>query len=169
MLDFMVIALPRSATAWTANFLTTERSMCWHEPLISHDLADLDEMKMSGRFGIADTQLCLLGAEELNRHKARKLIIHREFEPVAASLTKLNLPLAHGVADALAQAAERLYDIEGWHLPYDGLFKAHTFQPAFEWLTNMQFDKARHAMLKDMNVQNTAAIKAVQELVEGLL
>ena len=168
MLDFMIVALPRSGTAWTANFLTTERSLCWHEPLSEHDLADLDQMKMSGLFGIADTQLSLFEPEELNAHPAKKLIIHRDFAQIASSLNALSLAPFDDALKHLQSCDERMYDIEGWHIPYPALFNADAFKPGYEWLTNMQFDRARHAVLKSLNVQNKVMIQKVQQAVEAL-
>ena len=168
MLDFRVIALPRSGTAWTANFLTTERSLCWHEPLMEHDLADLDQMKMTGLFGIADTQLALYSPSELNAHPARKLIIHRDFQPIARSLDALKLPIFGTAMDYLEACGEGMYEIEGWHIPYPALFNADAFKPAYQWLTNMQFDRARHAVLKQMNVQNKVTLQKIR-LAQGAL
>lgn len=168
MLDFMIVALPRSGTAWTANFLTTERSLCWHEPLSEHDLADLDQMKMTGLFGIADTQLSLMNPQELNAHPARKLIIHREFTTIARSLYALKLPMLGTAMDYLEACGEGMYEIEGWHIPYPAIFEADSFKPAYEWLTSMQFDRARHAVLKQMNVQNKVMIEKVRKVMGEL-
>ena len=168
MLDFMIVALPRSGTAWAANFMTTERSLCWHEPLADHDLADLDKMKMTGLFGIADTQLSLFDPSELNAHPARKLIIHRDFGEIARSLNALSLAPFDDALKHLKSCDERMYEVEGWHMPYPALFEADSFKPAFQWLTNMQFDRARHAVLKSLNVQNRVMIQRVQQLVEAL-
>ena len=78
MLDFMVVGLPRSGTAWLANWFTTERAMCWHEPLWTRSLDELDAMKGAGMFGIADTQLLLMDVDQLNgRFTYRRFQCHR--------------------------------------------------------------------------------------------
>ena len=55
MIDFMVLALPRSGTAWVANLLTTDTSLCIHEAFMDHSIDDLDNRPHDGLLGIAET------------------------------------------------------------------------------------------------------------------
>lgn len=153
MIDFMIVGLPRSGTAWLANWFTTERSICWHEPLWQRSLAELDDMKGAGLFGIADTMLLLMSADELNRHPAKKLIVHRELGDVNFSLSKLGLPSMQD------EHKWRLDEIGGYHITFQDLFNVERFRPAAEWLLPIPFDTARYSLLKNLNIQNAQAIK----------
>lgn len=162
MIDFMVVALPRSGTAWLANWLTTERSICWHEPLWTRPLDELDAMRGAGLFGIADTQLLLMDADEINAHPAKKLIVHRELDAVNESLVKARLP---GVMRD--EHKWRLDEIGGYHITFNDLWNVERFRPAVEWLLPVPFDTARYAVLKDLNVQNQKAINEAREWIGG--
>ncbi len=153
MIDFMIVGLPRSGTAWLANWFTTERSICWHEPLWQRSLAELDAMKGAGLFGIADTQLTLMDADELNRHPAKKMIVHRELGDVNFSLAKLGLPAMQD------EHKWKLDEIGGYHITFHDLFHVERFRPAAEWLLPVAFDTARYSLLKNLNIQNAQAIK----------
>jgi len=64
---FFVFGLPRSRTAWMANLLTYESSVCLHEALIEcPTLEDLEsKMSLSGGIisGISDTLACFIGEQ----------------------------------------------------------------------------------------------------------
>ena len=159
MIDFMIVGLPRSGTAWLANWFTTERSICWHEPLWQRSLAELDAMKGAVLFGIADTQLTLMSADELNRHPAKKLIVHRELGDVNFSLAKLGLPSMQD------EHKWKLDEIGGYHITFHDLFNVERFRPAAEWLLPVPFDAARYSLLKTLNIQNAQAIKEAKEAI----
>ena len=157
----MVIGLPRSGTAWMANWLTTERSICWHEPLWDHTLEELDALPMSGLFGIADTQL-MLDPDRVNAHPAKKLIVHRELRDVNLSLARAGLPEA--MRD---EHRWHLDEIGGFHITFKDLWNVERFRPAMEWLTPLPFDAARYATLRGLNVQNTKALAEVRAILEA--
>lgn len=159
MLDFMVVGLPRSGTAWLANWFTTERSVCWHEPLWTRTLEDLDSSTGAGLFGIADTQLLFTDVDQLNRHPAKKLIVHREIGAVNFSLGKIGLP---SMKD---EHKWRLDEIGGYHITFKDLWSVERFRPAAEWLLPVPFDAARYAVLRDLNIQNDIAIREAKEAI----
>lgn len=161
MIDFMVIGLPRSGTAWLANWFTTERSLCWHESLMKYRLDELDAMPHAGYFGIAETALCLASPAGLNEHKAKKLIVHRPLNEVNESLSYLDLPAMDWVG------ADNLNQIAGFHIDFKDLFNAEKFRAAHESIMPTSFDGARFAFLRDMNIQNQAAIEGCQKVFNG--
>lgn len=158
MIDFMVVGLPRSGTAWLANWFTTSKSLCLHEPLLKFDLPALDARKDQQFFGISDTCLHLLDIDTLNRHPARKLIVHRRLREINDSLSKLGLPLMKD------EHKWRLDEIGGWHIFFDELFDVKCFRPAHKWLVPVEFNQERYDMLCGMNVQNDAVIDQVQRI-----
>lgn len=160
MLDFMIVALPRSGTAWLANWFTTERSMCWHEALWKHEMEDLDAMRPSGLFGIADTCLILGDVDLINKHPARKLIVHRDLDEVNHSLRMADLP-----GTMRDEHKWKLDEIGGHHIKFEDLWNATEFRRAAEWLLPIPFDGARFTALRDLNIQNTKAVAEARELL----
>jgi hypothetical protein len=69
MLDFIVLGLPRSATTWLANWLTTDRSLCLHDPFAK----TLPEQWDAGgkRLGISCTGAYLMPAAARVQPRAR--------------------------------------------------------------------------------------------------
>lgn len=85
MIDFMVIGLPRSGTAWAANWLTTDTTFCLHDPLAKYHHTELDGLVSDKRLGVACTGLWTQ-PEWLNAHPAKKVILHRPLEEINRSL-----------------------------------------------------------------------------------
>jgi len=147
----MVIGLPRSATTWAANWLTTAETFCAHDPLWETHYEDLDEIistRAANRTpGIACTGLWRW-VGWLNSHPARKLILHRDIAAVRASLRARGLP----VPDRSASAA--LDSIDGQHVPFDHLFDTDRAETLWSFLTDgLPFDGDRHRELAQMNIQ----------------
>ncbi len=99
MINFMVLGGPRSGTTWLANLLTTDTTLCLHDPLLEHQAHVLDAMYIPGlRIGIADTSALLYG-DWLAQHRAKKVVLWRAPEEFNVSLRALGLaevePSAH--------------------------------------------------------------------------
>jgi hypothetical protein len=151
MIEFMLLAAPRSGTTWAANWLTTNKTLCLHDPLWTHHYSDLDKIESTKYLGLSCTGLWMW-PEWVNAHPARKIILHRPLEEINASLSEL------GLAPMPADTEERLNKIEGFHLPYTDLFTDP--RDIYEYLLGLPFDEERHASLKLMNIQpNFSAIK----------
>lgn len=151
MLDFMIISLPRSASTWAANWMTTERAFCRHDPLwmTSPDQLDREIVALAGPrlAGIACTGLWRW-PEWINRHLARKLILHRDSAQIRASLDRLGLPRLP------IAAARQLSQIEGTHVDWLELFDPARAAAIWEFLTAgaIAFDQARHRELCAMRI-----------------
>lgn len=141
----MVIAGPRSGTAWAANWLTTEKTLCWHDPLFTVALDALDSVQDDARpLGIADTGIWNF-LDYLRGHPARKVVLHRKTSEINDSLRAAGLPaMAPGFEQSLAC-------IEGLHVPWRHLFDAPDV--IHEYLFGTEPDWRRHALLKTLNVQ----------------
>jgi len=144
MIDFMVLAAPRSGTTWAANWLTTEHTICLHDPLYIRAPEDLDAIHSDRPLGIACTGLVYF-PEWVNRHPARKVILRREPAAVNGSLKSI------GVSPCETLVFENLQKIEGRHVPYTDLFTNP--KELYEFLTQRPFDAARHQCLRDMHIQ----------------
>lgn len=161
----MVLSAPRSASTWAANWLTTEETLCLHDPLWGRHYSELDSILSQRRLGLADTGLAKF-PDFLAAHPARKLVLHRDLGDCSASLVELGFgQLKHweGVLDR----------IEGWHVPWTDLFDPDKAKPIYEHLLEMEFDAERHALLRDMHVQprfaNINATDAMRKNAKRLL
>lgn len=148
----MVLGGPRSATTWTANWLTTDNTFCFHDPLLEYTKRNLDLITIPGKeLGIACTST-LLFPEWFLKHPARKLILYRDPEEVNKGLDALGLPKldvkAHNDRVATAINAGVLI----WH--WDSVFDKLNARKIWEYLIpHLPFDEYRHDLLAGMNVQ----------------
>lgn len=150
MLEFMVLAAPRSGTTWAANWLTTETLLCLHDPVLEHHPEDLDrfQVKRGTQLGVSCSALALL-PDFVNAHPARKVVLHRPFEEINLSLLSIGLtPLdAKRWDDSLTR-------IKGWHLHWDAMFDTARAAEIYEHLTKrVDFSVQRHSELVKMYVE----------------
>lgn len=147
MIEFMVLAMPRSGTGWCANWLTTDRTLCLHDPLWKHHYSELDNVRSPGRrLGVSCTGLAMF-PDFLASHRARKVILHRPIAEVNESGRALGL-------DPIPTHWDSLLDsITGFHASWTDVFKPETARPIYEFLLQRSFDEQRHAMLTGLNVQ----------------
>ena len=101
MIDFMVVALPRSATAWVANWLNTDSVFCLHDPLYPLHYLDWDSdtsifPKKNCETGYTHTGVACTGIwrwpEFLDSHPAKKVFIDRDLRDINYSLDRLGMP-----------------------------------------------------------------------------
>jgi hypothetical protein len=142
----MVLSAPRSASTWVANWLTTERTLCLHDPILEHTPELMDDLSCDRMLGISCTGLALLPAF-VNAHPARKVIVHRSLVEVNRSLETLGLTrLGMPWVDAL----DRLH---GLHVMHHELFDPGIAGGVYERLTGLTFDVSRHKLLTGMHVE----------------
>ncbi len=152
MINFMVLGGPRSATTWAANWLTTDSTFCFHDPLLEYTKRSLDVITIPGKeLGIACTST-LLFPEWFLKHPARKIILYRDPAEVNRGLEALGLP----VLDVPAHNARVKTAIEAgitvWH--WEAVFdKAYAPKIWAHLLPHIPFDAYRHDLLAGMNVQ----------------
>lgn len=142
----MVLSAPRSASTWVANWLTTEKSLCLHDPILEHKPEDLDAITSDRVLGLSCTGLALL-PEFVNAHPARKVIVHRPLETVNRSLVSI------GLAGVGANWVGALYKIGGMHVAYEDLFNPLRARTIHKYLMQTPFDGRRHAQLCAMHVE----------------
>lgn len=151
-LDFMVISMPRSGSAWLSNWLTTETSLCIHEPLHEHYPLDWDvgiAPTYSGLRGVACTGIWMY-PEFLKNHPARKVIVHRPKEEINKSLRAL------GVLETLEVKTESmLWAPEGMHVTFSEILKdSKVAKKVYEFLLEgKEFEQNRFNQLVKLNVQ----------------
>jgi len=142
----MVLSAPRSASTWVANWLTTDKTLCLHDPILEHKPEELDFLACDRMLGVSCTGLALL-PDFVNAHPAKKVVLHRDMSEVDESLCSIGLtPLGISWRHALK-------NISGLHCYYDDVFDPIRAKPMYEYVTGLPFDAARHAQLIDMHVE----------------
>lgn len=144
MIEFMVIAAPRSGTTWAANWLCTDTTHCIHDPVNKWNYSELDSLTSQKTLGVACTGLFLF-PDWLNAHPARKVILHRPFDEIVTDLDNI------GLHSPTAEQVANLDRIDGYHCEWTELFTEP--KPLYEWLLQRPFDAERHLELRQMHVQ----------------
>lgn len=145
MIRFMVIAAPRSGTTWAANWLTTDRTLCYHDPLYRWHYSELDAIESAKRLGVSCTGLACF-PDWVNAHPARKVILHRPENEVRQELVELGLPW---MPDGFYRA--QLDKIKGQHHQWTDIFERP--REIYEYLLELPFDEERHAILREISMQ----------------
>ena len=145
MIEFMVIAGPRSSTTWCANFLTTDTTFCHHGLSAKLHHSEWDALDSNKILGVSDTVVSRFH-KWLNKHPARKVILHRDGKEICESVGCSEIPESTWCLDK----------VEGMHVHYMDVFDNP--KPIFEFLLQREFDKERHDMLKQFQI-NTMAHK----------
>lgn len=144
MLSFMVLAAPRSGTTWCANWLTTDATLCLHDPLWTHQYTELDAIESPKMLGISCTGTALF-PDWVNSHPARKIILRRDLKEVDDSLERIGLTPCSKQWDGVLER------IMGVHVEWTDIFDRP--KEIYEYLLDREFDPERHAQLVEMNVQ----------------
>jgi hypothetical protein len=151
MISFMVLSAPRSASAWVSNWLTTDTTLCIHEPLARWKPDELDQIESEKTLGVACTVLALQ-PDFVNAHPARKVILHRPLAEVRSAMKALRI---EGDYDPKA-----LNRIEGLHCDWREVFLAP--EAIYNYLLEKPFDAERHRELLNLNIQNQQLIRGLQ-------
>lgn len=142
---FMVLGAPRSGTAWCSNWLTTETSLCLHDPLFHHSLDEWDGIPCNRRLGVACTGVAMFSGF-LKNHPARKVVLHRDLDEVNLSLYQMGLPVLD-----VSVWTRALNAVDGLHVDWRNLWESP--RAIWEQLMDAPFDLARHRLLTRLNVQ----------------
>jgi|SRR5882762_6901529 len=142
----MVLSAPRSASTWVANWLTTEQTLCLHDPVLTHAPEAFDAIPCDRVLGLACTGLALL-TDFVNNHQAKKLIVHRDLGTVNHSLETI------GLSRLGPRWEQCLREVRGMHVHYNDLFQPAPARSIYEHLTGLLFDEPRHRNLCDMYVE----------------
>ncbi len=142
MLDFAVIGLPRSGTTWAANWLTTDRSLCLHDPLANHTLDELASFRIPGKLcGIACTALWR-APEWVAKNVKRVLLIDRDPDDLNESLRAI------GLFEMPDQDIQMFMDMPGQRADMAQLFDQKFAEDIWHTLVpSLEFDAQRHELL----------------------
>jgi hypothetical protein len=141
--DFIVLGLPRSGTTWLANWLTTDRSFCLHDPF-----NQLPERwpRDSRRFGISCTGAYLL-PKWLDLQHCPVAIIERDPKACDHSLERIGL----GDTSPLVTA---LRNTEGRRWRFDDIWNEEKARELWAFLLpDAPFDALRYRLLREMRIE----------------
>lgn len=144
-LDFIVLGLPRSATTWIANWLTTDRTLCLHDPFA---MGEPETWPVDyRRRGICCTTAYVLPGW-LNAYHCPIAVIERDPATCDASLAKLGLPGTTSFRDRFETA-------RGARFEFDALWNEGAARALWEYLlpSSIPFDALRWRLLKDMHIE----------------
>jgi len=149
MISFMVLGGPRSGTTWLANLLTTDTTLCMHDPLLEYTVPHLDTLEIPNmRIGIADTS-ALLYPDWVASHRSKKVLIWRDPEQFNTSLRALRLPEVKAIDHARRiNAVPKSVPV----VVFDSLFNWRVVRDLCAHL-DVPFNRWRFEELKKMNVQ----------------
>ena len=168
MISFIVLGGPRSATTWAANWLTTDETLCLHDPLLEYSLVNLGQLYFPGkRLGISCTSM-LLWPEWIRAQRCPKIILFRNIHEINNSLRALGL-------DELgpAQHYGRLDAVRGIPtFPYEALFAPKLAQKIASIL-GTPWDASRHDLLRQMRIEPAwnhlnVGKEAAQQLIQRI-
>ncbi len=155
-MSFAVVGHPRSGTTWASNWLTTGATLCLHDPLLTHSVDQLRELRLPRPWGISCTVLMFL-PDELATLTRRIVVLQRPLAECNASLRRVGLdtllPDAAQSAD-LSPARLRPGRFDALEIDHQGLFAAAVAERAWRHLLpGVAFDALRHAELCRYDIQ----------------
>lgn len=144
MIDFLVMGLPRSSTTWIANWLTTDTTLCLHDPfayaLPEHWPRD------SRRFGISCTGAYLF-PKWMATLDCPIAVIERDSSICDESLSRMGWGDTSGLLGDFAAAP-------GKRFKWSDLWDEEKAKNLWHFLLpNTPFDSIRYTMLRSIQVQ----------------
>lgn len=159
MNPYFICSLPRSRTAWLANFLTFGASFCFHEPFNEYAIEELPKLFVSmnrEHVGISDSlSTYFMDTLLATFPQAKLVVIRRPFEEVDKRLRELGVPCT----DLLRQWEEALNEIVAKYDPL--VVNYHRFDPEAIWyflMPDVPLNRPRLQMLENFNVTVPMAI-----------
>lgn len=167
MIDFAIIAMPRSGTSWAANWLTGHRHICLHDPLPDYTLDDLLQWAYRNpkETGISCTAIWA-HPEWVSANIRRWIVIDRPQHEIQASLAEM------GLAPMPQDAFDQFRAMPGRRYQFEDLFKPETAaEIQHHLLPHVPFDLDRHRELCKLEINPRFQAlhpnpKAVHEWIE---
>lgn len=175
MLDFILVSLPRSGSTWASNWLTTNETLCIHDPLYHMHYEDWDRwaaavksLKRYKKVGVACTGIWR-SPDFLLNHPANKVILHRLLHDVNQSMEAIGLP-------QITKEEHKVF-MDVWYASANRHGFRELFHPTSarqiwnQLMPNSSHWNAReHRLLTQMNIQpQFSRIHPNKEATRGLL
>jgi len=158
--QYFIVALPRSGTAWLANFLTWGNSFCFHEALYGcESLERLDEIfvETGAKYaGGAETAVAsLLPAVYARFPNAKYIFVLRDIEDIFASLNRLQIPheQVQNMVLPFWWGIDNVHNALTVH--FKSLFLSTTMRDIWEYIgIDQPFPFKRFELLRNMHVED---------------
>ena len=147
MSNFFILGLPRSRTAWLANFLTFDGNFCYHEGLDGCYTIEEYKDKLGKNKGDSNTGLMMIDFE--NTFPNSKVIIIDSTVTNAVKFTK-NV-YGTDIKELMLKAKERLDSMKGLHIRIEDI--NDSLKKIWEYVSTKPFNKERADMLVKLNIQ----------------
>lgn len=152
-LAFIVFALPRTKSYWLSRFLSYKGLVCEHDYLDRN----FDNPWMIGT--VETGQVPFWRDIKVEHPLAKTVTVRRDFDQIADSLEKLDLPVSRSDMLILMEYltvcmdnVERLYP-DTLAITYDDLQTEEGCKKVFEYIMEIPFDREWWLSLKDQNLQ----------------
>lgn len=159
MSNFFITGLPRSRTAWLANFFSTGDVFCWHEAMADiKSKAQYWERLSTERYthvGNADCTLYLGGMLP----KCPLVIIERDLGEVNKALTDLGFP---GCLTMLEESKAILDKMDGLRIPFDEI--NDRLEEIHRHCVDTPFDALRASRLTQQRVELMEIIPDIESM-----
>jgi hypothetical protein len=140
--SFLIFSLPRSGSAWLANFLTYGNTFCWHEPL--SEPQPLDELFSRPGSGGVDT-LAYTRPDLLSKYQC--FVLKRDYGQIVESSRKCGVRYDPPVAQF--EAVTRGLSVINYHNFQDISY----LESVWCMISGTAFDWDRARLLIELNVQ----------------
>ena len=147
MSDFLVLGLPRSRTAWLANFLTYDDITCSHEGLNGCHSLEQYKAKFKPNSGDSNTGLALFDFEELFRDF--KIIVIDTDITAAVEFSKKYF--ADDSTEVMTRLKVRLDGLDGLHIKFSEI--NNNLDVIWDYVSDKPFNRERAEMLVGLDIQ----------------
>ncbi len=147
MNNFLILGLPRSRTAWLANFMTTDDIFCSHEGLNGCHTLQEYKNKFKPNSGDSNTGLALFDFE--NQFKEFKIVVIENTIDASVNFSLDNYGV--DITEVMTVLQERLLSLRGLHIPFQDI--NDRLEEIWNYLTPKQFNESRTEMLINFDVQ----------------
>lgn len=146
-MNYFVVGLPRSRTAWLANFLTYDGNFCYHEGLNGCSSIEEYKEKLGNNKGDSCTGLPLIDLEG-EFPEAPKLIIESD---VQDSVEFAKNMYGFDLTKELTDFKCKMDSMKGMRVKLENI--NDSLEDIWKYLIGTPYDKERGDMLSNMNVQ----------------
>lgn len=145
-MTFFVTGLPRSRTAWLANFLTYDDQFCYHEGL--NGCSSIDEYKDKVK-DKGDSNTGLMMFDFKDHFPDSKVIVIDSSVDKSIEFSKSVFGV--DLTDIMVKGKTRLDSINGLHININDI--NDRLKEIWEYVSDKPFDKERADMLIKLNIQ----------------
>lgn len=174
---FLITGLPRSRTAWLSALFSTERVICWHEPInkfgsIGAVKNMLDNLTGYQCVGISDSSVGIEADFYMSYFfEHRIVIINRKEDEVLKSLIKflgINQSQSVKIIDTISEGLDRIRKVRSvLEINYEDLNDSVVVNNIWDYCTDLPFDMFRCELFQNLLI-NQHAVKVVSGMdIEG--